>query len=105
LSATDDFFKRPILNSPYAYPARHWELDDQGQPTQLVMDSRRKAEFKSPIPKPRKQKGKAKQTELDLVSDDQLSTANQTTKPPASSPNSAGKSKSGASVPTPPIGR
>ncbi len=21
------FFERPILNSPYAYPARHWELD------------------------------------------------------------------------------
>jgi type III restriction enzyme len=77
LSATDDFFKRPILNSPYAYPARHWELDDQGQPTQLVIESRRKAEFKSPIPKPRKQKGKAKQAELDLVSDDQLSSANQ----------------------------
>ncbi|MDA8113173.1 MAG: hypothetical protein M0Z43_00385, partial [Acidithiobacillus sp.] len=21
-------------NSPYAYPQRHWELDEQGQPTQ-----------------------------------------------------------------------
>jgi type III restriction enzyme len=29
---TNPFFDRPILNSPYAYPARHWELDDQGQP-------------------------------------------------------------------------
>ena len=27
------FFKRAILNSPYEYPARHWELDDTGQPT------------------------------------------------------------------------
>jgi hypothetical protein len=30
---TDSFFERPILNSPYAYPARHWELDDDRQPT------------------------------------------------------------------------
>ena len=22
----DSFFERPILNSPYAYPDRHWEL-------------------------------------------------------------------------------
>jgi hypothetical protein len=28
------FFDHPILNSPYGYPERHWELDDQGQPTQ-----------------------------------------------------------------------
>jgi type III restriction enzyme len=26
-------FERPILNSPSAYPARHWELDAQGQST------------------------------------------------------------------------
>jgi hypothetical protein len=24
------FFEHPILNSPYEYPARHWELDAQG---------------------------------------------------------------------------
>ncbi len=30
---TEQFFERPILNSPYAYPSRHWELDDDGQPT------------------------------------------------------------------------
>ena len=30
---TDSFFERPILNSPYAYPGRHWELDDDRQPT------------------------------------------------------------------------
>ena len=28
------FFDNPILNSPYEYPDRHWELDDDGQPTQ-----------------------------------------------------------------------
>ena len=50
------FFEKPILNSPYAYPQRHWELDEQGQPTQRIIDNRRKAEFISPIPRPRKQK-------------------------------------------------
>lgn len=23
------FFDKPILNSPYGYPDRHWELDEQ----------------------------------------------------------------------------
>jgi type III restriction enzyme len=35
------FFEQPILNSPYEYPAQHWELDDQGQPTQRIIESRR----------------------------------------------------------------
>ncbi|MEA4882970.1 MAG: DEAD/DEAH box helicase family protein [Clostridia bacterium] len=51
------FFERPILNSPYEYPERHWELDDQGQPTQQIIERRRSAEFITPIPKPRKRKG------------------------------------------------
>ena len=51
------FFERPILNSPYEYPVLHWELDDQGQPTQKTIESRRSAEFITPIPKPRKRKG------------------------------------------------
>jgi len=25
------FFERPILNSPYEYPGRHWALDENGQ--------------------------------------------------------------------------
>jgi type III restriction enzyme len=48
------FFDKPILNSPYEYPGRHWELDATGQPTQQVIQTRRKAEFITPIPKPRK---------------------------------------------------
>lgn len=58
------FFEQPILNSPYDYPARHWELDDQGQPTQRITETRRLAKFITPIPKPRKQKGKPKQQEF-----------------------------------------
>lgn len=58
------FFEKPILNSPYDYPARHWELDESGQPTQRVQASRRTAEFFTPIPKPRKRKDKAEQGDL-----------------------------------------
>jgi type III restriction enzyme len=57
----NDFFEKPVLNSPYEYPMRHWELDDQGQPTQRIIERRRPAEFITPIPKPRKLKGAAKQ--------------------------------------------
>lgn len=54
---SEEFFSKPILNSPYEYPTRHWELDG-GLPTQNVIDRRRRAEFITPIPKPKKQKGK-----------------------------------------------
>ena len=58
------FFERPILNSPYEYPSRHWELDESGQPTQKIIEARRRADFITPIPKPRKRKGSAEQTSL-----------------------------------------
>jgi len=56
---SNPFFEHPILNSPYSYPQRHWELDDQGQPTQRIIEQRRKAQFITPIPKPKKRRGKA----------------------------------------------
>jgi type III restriction enzyme len=59
---SNPFFNEPILNSPYDYPSRHWELDETGQPTQKIISSRRTASFVTPIPKPRKRKGKATQT-------------------------------------------
>ena len=58
------FFEHPILNSPYKYPARYWELDEQGQPTQRIIEKRRRAEFITPIPKPRKRKGSAQQQQI-----------------------------------------
>lgn len=58
------FFERPILNSPYDYPGRHWELDSEGQPTQRIIENRRRAEFITPIPKPKKQKQKKNQQAL-----------------------------------------
>jgi type III restriction enzyme len=55
---SNPFFDHPILNSPYEPPARHWELDDRGQPTQKITESRRRAEFITPIPPPQKNKKK-----------------------------------------------
>ncbi|MGR6034037.1 MAG: BPTD_3080 family restriction endonuclease [Candidatus Nitrosoglobus sp.] len=60
----NSFFKQPILNSPYECPNRHWELDASGQPTQRIIESRRRAEFITPIPQPRKRKGMVAQQPL-----------------------------------------
>jgi len=72
------FFDQPILNSPYDEPARHWQLDADGQPTQKIIASRRPAEFITPIPKP-KQRKKAAEAQPELVLDEGkgLSTAEQ----------------------------
>jgi type III restriction enzyme len=74
---SNPFFDRPILNSPYERPSRHWELDVQGQPTQQIIERRRRAEFITPIPKPRKRKGSAEQASLVFDEGKGLSTAEQ----------------------------
>ena len=51
---SEHFFDRPVLNSPYEYPARHWELDESGQPTGHILDRRRLVSLITPIPKPRR---------------------------------------------------
>jgi len=61
---SNPFFDHPILNSPYTCPERHWELDVNGQPTQKIIEYRRRAEFITPIPKPKKQKVSPGQAEL-----------------------------------------
>jgi type III restriction enzyme len=61
---SNPFFDHPILNSPYERPSRHWELDESGQPTQQVLETRRRAEFITPIPKPKKQKKSPKQQDF-----------------------------------------
>ncbi len=73
---TNAFFDHPILNSPYDYPARHWELD-HGQPTQRIIEKRRLAEYIAPVPKPKKRKGQAEQASLLLDDDKGLSTQEQ----------------------------
>jgi hypothetical protein len=58
------FFDQPILNPPYDSPLRYWELDENGQPTQDIIEKRRPAEFITPIPKPKQRKSSVKQSEI-----------------------------------------
>jgi type III restriction enzyme len=44
----------PILNSPFAPPGQHWQLDDAGIPTTIVHQGRRRSEYLVPIAQPRK---------------------------------------------------
>ncbi|WP_211227259.1 BPTD_3080 family restriction endonuclease [Saccharospirillum impatiens] len=74
---SNPFFDRPVLNSPYDYPARHWELDESGQPTQQVLEKRRRAEFITPIPKPKKLKGSGEQASMAFDEGHGLSTEEQ----------------------------
>ena len=61
---SNPFFDHPILNSPYGRPERHWELDKSGQPTQRTLDTRRRAEFVTPIPKARKRRAAPEQSSM-----------------------------------------
>jgi type III restriction enzyme len=61
---SNPFFDHPILNSPYERPRRHWELDDDGQPTQRILEDRRKVRFIAPVPRPKKRKKSAIQNEM-----------------------------------------
>ena len=63
---SNPFFDKPIINSPYEYPNRHWELDADGLPTQQIIEHRRGADFITPIPKAKVRGGKAGQESLDL---------------------------------------
>ncbi len=74
---SNEFFEKPILNSPYAYPMRHWELDSQGQPTQQIIESRRRVELITPIPKPRKRKSATEQQDIVFNEGKGLSTQEQ----------------------------
>ena len=74
---SNPFFEHPILNSPYEIPTRHWELDDQGQPTQKTIEDRRRASFITPIPKPKKRKGSSEQRQIVFDEGKGLSTQEQ----------------------------
>ena len=73
----ESFFERPILNSPYAYPSRHWELDEGGQPTNRIVESRRPCELITPVPMPQRRRRVPEQAELGLRAGDALSTPEQ----------------------------
>lgn len=77
MTTSNRFFEQPVINSPYECPTNYWELDEDGQPTQRMLDGRRPAEFITPIPKPKKRKAQVKQGELGFVDDKGLSTKQQ----------------------------
>lgn len=56
---SETFFEHPILNSPYLYPGRHWELDKDGQPTNEIVENRRRSDLTTPVPKTKKQKSQS----------------------------------------------
>ncbi len=64
---SSDFFEKPILNSPYEYPSQHWELDAEGQPTNNIIDARRKSAYVTPVPKPRKRRRERDKKQAELV--------------------------------------
>jgi type III restriction enzyme len=74
---TEPFFERPILNSPYAFPARHWELDIDGQPTNRIIETRRRSDLITPVPKPKKRRQAIGQTTMAFDAGDGLSSAEQ----------------------------
>ncbi len=59
-----DFFAQPVLNSPYDYPTSHWEIDDDGQPTNRIIPGRRAANYVTPVPLPRRRSGAEEQRPL-----------------------------------------
>jgi len=63
------FFEKPILNSPYQFPATHWDLDSDGHPTNKILDFRRKSTYITPFPKSKKVKKGKDQPEMDLGTD------------------------------------
>ena len=46
-------FEHSIINSPHDYPARHWEIDGNGRPPNIIADHRRQCRFVSPVPPPK----------------------------------------------------
>lgn len=66
--SVNHFFEEPILNSPYEYPNRHWELDENGQPVKQV-DRRRYASYVSPVPNAKRQKSPKAQEALNFFQD------------------------------------
>ena len=59
------FFEQPVLNSPYAYPGRHWRLEN-GAPTDYVEERRRQSEYVVPVPTPKRRRGGPAQDAMTL---------------------------------------
>ena len=73
-SSVSRFFERPILNNPYEYPRRHWELDGDGQPTHRILEGRRPAQFVTPFPTAQQTGTSGTQARLRIDEHEELST-------------------------------
>ena len=65
------FFDKPIINSPYEYPGRHWELDLAGHPTDTVNNARRSSALWTALPGA---SAKSASSQQSLVLEGELST-------------------------------
>lgn len=74
---SEQFFERPILNSPYSFPRRHWELDADGQPTHRIIEARRRSDLITPVPKPKKRRKSRDQAQMVFDDDAGLTTEEQ----------------------------
>lgn len=74
---SENFFERPILNSPYGYPGRHWELDAERQPTNHIVELRRRCDLITPVPMPQRRRRTPGQIELEMGRDEGLSSPEQ----------------------------
>ncbi len=74
---SEAFFERPILNSPYLYPGRHCELDADGQPTNRILETRRRSELITPVPKPKRRRQPRGQLAMAFDAGDDLSSQEQ----------------------------
>lgn len=63
------FFEDPILNSPYDYPKRHWEMDAENKPTGKIIEQRRESSNRTPIATPRNNVEDTNVSQGDLFND------------------------------------
>jgi type III restriction enzyme len=63
LGGSMSFVDNPVINSPFAEPTKHYQLNDDGQPTGLLGEGRRASMQVVPVPAARR---RVKQGELDL---------------------------------------
>lgn len=60
------FLDNPVINSPFAEPRKHFQLDEHGVPTGAVIERRRRSEFIVPIAAPKKKGRGTLEPQLDL---------------------------------------
>jgi type III restriction enzyme len=63
------FFEKPILNPPYSHPGRHLGLIDR-QPTDRIIETRRRSDLTTPVTQTKKQRRNKKQGSLDFREQD-----------------------------------